>query len=206
MKTFKFTLKVWSSIAFILLALSFTAVPAEARNDRGKAKYIFLFIGDGMGASHVAAAESYLSYKAGKLGGEQLTFTQFPVVGLQYTQDSTSFCPDSASTATSLSSGFKTHSGVIGMGDDAEPGMAESTVHLSFDRTAIECVAAAAYAVRGRKEYRDAVCNALPDPLLVGLDRLYAFVLQGYDGKPVILICRKRNPVIMYRDHGSIIS
>ena len=75
------------------------------------------------------------------------------------------------------------------MGDDAEPGMAESTVHLSFDRTAIECVAAAAYAVRGRKEYRDAVCNALPDPLLVGLDRLYAFVLQGYDGKPVILIC-----------------
>ena len=47
------------------------------------------------------------------------------------------------------------------MGDDAEPGMAESTVHLSFDRTAIECVAAAAYTVRRREEYGDAVCNAL---------------------------------------------
>ncbi|MBO8468881.1 MAG: alkaline phosphatase, partial [Spirochaetes bacterium] len=46
------------------------------------------------------------------------TFTQFPVVGIQYTQDATSFAPDSASTATSLSSGFKTHSGVIGMGID----------------------------------------------------------------------------------------
>jgi alkaline phosphatase len=49
-----------------------------------------------------------------------LTFTEFPVVGLQTTYDATSFCPDSASTATSLSSGYKTHSGVLGLGVDKQ--------------------------------------------------------------------------------------
>ena len=39
----------------------------------------------------------------------------FPVVGSAQTFDSTSFCPDSASTATSISTGNKTYSGVINM-------------------------------------------------------------------------------------------
>ena len=43
-----------------------------------KAKYIFLFIGDGMGYTHIAATESYLSYKEGKIGGERLLFSTFP--------------------------------------------------------------------------------------------------------------------------------
>lgn len=127
MKTFKFTLKVWSSIAFILLALSFTAVPAEARNDGGKAKYIFLFIGDGMGASHVAAAESYLSYKAGKLGGEQLTFTQFPVLGMAttYSADRNITCSSAAGTA--ISCGVKTKNGYLGV--DSEGNKLESIAY-----------------------------------------------------------------------------
>ncbi len=82
-------------------------------------KYVFMFIGDGMSAPQTNAAQVFEGTNvSGKVAIEPLTFTQFPVVGLQYTQDSTSFCPDSASTATSLSSGFKTHSGVIGMGVD----------------------------------------------------------------------------------------
>lgn len=48
-------------------------------------------------------------------GGKALNFMNFPVVGSATTFDSTSFAPDSASTATSLSTGFKTHSGVINM-------------------------------------------------------------------------------------------
>ena len=39
----------------------------------------------------------------------------FPVAGSAQTYDSTSFCPDSASTATSISTGYKTYSGVINM-------------------------------------------------------------------------------------------
>lgn len=45
----------------------------------------------------------------------ELSFTQFPEVGSVTTYDSTSFCPDSASTATSIASGKKTESGVINM-------------------------------------------------------------------------------------------
>ena len=40
---------------------------------------------------------------------------KFPVAGSAVTYDSTSFCPDSASTATSISTGHKTYSGVINM-------------------------------------------------------------------------------------------
>ena len=39
----------------------------------------------------------------------------FPVAGSAQTFDSTSFCPDSASTATSIATGYKTYSGVINM-------------------------------------------------------------------------------------------
>ncbi|MBR2608389.1 MAG: alkaline phosphatase, partial [Bacteroidales bacterium] len=45
------------------------------------AKYIFLFIGDGMGHTQVSLTESYLSYKEGKFGGERLSFTEFPILG-----------------------------------------------------------------------------------------------------------------------------
>ena len=45
----------------------------------------------------------------------ELSFTQFPEVGSVTTYDSTSFCPDSASTATSIATGHKTESGVINM-------------------------------------------------------------------------------------------
>ena len=37
------------------------------------------------------------------------------ITGACTTFDATSFCPDSASTATSLSTGYKTHSGTINM-------------------------------------------------------------------------------------------
>lgn len=82
-------------------------------------KYVFMFIGDGMSSPQTNAAQIINgNNEKGFVELNKLTFTQFPVAGIQYTQDSTSFCPDSASTATSLSSGFKTHSGVIGMGVD----------------------------------------------------------------------------------------
>ncbi|MBE6024629.1 MAG: alkaline phosphatase [Cellulosilyticum sp.] len=80
-------------------------------------KYIFLFIGDGMSYPQIQAASYYLG--ANKSGGDvvadELSFMKFPVAGSAQTYDSTSFCPDSASTATSISTGYKTHSGTINM-------------------------------------------------------------------------------------------
>lgn len=82
-------------------------------------KYIFLFIGDGMSYPQIQSASYYLGAKASQggdvTGGEQLSFMNFPTVGSAQTFDSTSFCPDSASTATSISTGHKTYSGVINM-------------------------------------------------------------------------------------------
>ena len=82
-------------------------------------KYVFMFIGDGMSQVQVNSAQVYEGSNVyGDVRTSNLSFTQFPVTGLVTTQNSSSFVPDSASTATSLSSGVKTHSGVIGLNVD----------------------------------------------------------------------------------------
>lgn len=84
-------------------------------------KYVFMFIGDGMSFPQIQAASDYLGAVAQpanskKLTGNQdLNFMKFPIAGSAVTYDSTSFCPDSASTATSLATGNKTYSGTINM-------------------------------------------------------------------------------------------
>lgn len=81
-----------------------------------KPKYVFTFIGDGMSYVQLNAAQVYLGSKnKSGVALDKLAVTQFPVVGSATTQDATSFCPDSASTATAISSGIKTHSGVVGL-------------------------------------------------------------------------------------------
>ena len=59
-----------------LLALAVSCKPQEKH-----AKYVFYFIGDGMGSTHVAAAEAYLAQERGVIGMDPLCFTQFPVMG-----------------------------------------------------------------------------------------------------------------------------
>lgn len=99
--------KIILIIAAIVMALSLNSCQ-EKKEDSARAKYIFLMIGDGMGASHVAVTESYLSAKAGKIGGEQLTMTQFPYYGTCTTHclDKTITC--SAASGTAIASGQKT--------------------------------------------------------------------------------------------------
>ena len=84
-------------------------------------KYVFLFIGDGMTYPQFQTASAYLSINADKdtilTTSEMLNFMKFPVSGSATTYDSTSFCPDSASTATSIASGHKTYSGVLNMNE-----------------------------------------------------------------------------------------
>lgn len=99
--------KIILIIAAIAMAMSLNSCQ-EKKEESPRAKYIFLMIGDGMGASHVAVAESYLSAKAGKIGGEQLTMTQFPYYGTCTTHclDKTITC--SAASGTAIASGQKT--------------------------------------------------------------------------------------------------
>ncbi|MCI5751127.1 MAG: alkaline phosphatase [Oscillospiraceae bacterium] len=86
-----------------------------------KPKYIFMFIGDGMSYPQVQLSADYYSALAATNNNsileanKKLSFMTFPVCGSAVTYDSTSFCPDSASTATSLATGYKTYSGTINM-------------------------------------------------------------------------------------------
>ena len=84
-------------------------------------KYVFLFIGDGMSYPQIQATAYFngAQQRGEESTIERVSFMDFPVIGSQYTYDSTSFCPDSASTATSIASGRKTASGVINVSPDA---------------------------------------------------------------------------------------
>ena len=88
------------------------------KNDK-KAKYIFLFIGDGMGFSQLSAAESYLSYKHGKAGGEQLLMTSFPAMGMATTNSANRQVTGSAASGTAIACGQKTNNGMVGMNADS---------------------------------------------------------------------------------------
>ena len=119
--------RILTILAAAMLAVSMLSAGAAGETEKtikamvedASPKYVFMFIGDGMSSPQVNSAQVFNGCnESGLIDLKELTFTQFPVVGIQYTQDATSFAPDSASTATSLSSGFKTHSGVIGMGID----------------------------------------------------------------------------------------
>ncbi|MGA2402343.1 MAG: alkaline phosphatase [Syntrophobacteraceae bacterium] len=87
-----------------------------------RAKYVFLFIGDGMGIAQRNSAEIYLAREKGlsRPEGAKLVMNTFPAQGMDTTYDLTSVIPDSASTATAMASGHKTSSGTIGMDTEAK--------------------------------------------------------------------------------------
>ncbi|PXV86229.1 alkaline phosphatase [Lachnotalea glycerini] len=95
-----------------------------------KLKYVFLLIGDGMSTPQIQLTNYYLNAvsntnnTATANGTEILTsenrlsMLNFPVAGFAQTFDSTSFAPDSASTATSIATGNKTSSGSLNVNED----------------------------------------------------------------------------------------
>lgn len=85
------------------------------------AKYVFLFIGDGMGFSTVDVTESYLSWKEGKLGGEQLLFTTFPVLGAAINYSADSRVTDSSAAGTAIACGEKTNNSWLGVDPQEKP-------------------------------------------------------------------------------------
>lgn len=109
------------SLFVITSLILLTGASCTVKNDSTdeKAKYIFLFIGDGMGATHVAVAESYLSYKEGKLGGAELTFTQFPYYGTATTHSADRHITCSSASGTAIACGEKANNGTVGINKDS---------------------------------------------------------------------------------------
>ncbi len=80
-----------------------------------QAKYVFYFIGDGMGFTHVAATEAYRSSLKGESGFEALNFSQFPTTGIATTEAENRLITGSAAAGTALATGQKTTVNTISM-------------------------------------------------------------------------------------------
>jgi alkaline phosphatase len=102
-----------AAAALLLMAVSC------GRQDAQKAKYVFYFIGDGMGSTHVAAAEAYLAQERGVIGMDPLCFTQFPVMGEATSFSANSIITDSSAAGTALSTGEKTKNGMLCIAPDS---------------------------------------------------------------------------------------
>lgn len=109
-------MKTLKNIFTILLLVAVVSSCAEK-----KARYVFYFIGDGMGFTHVAAAEAYLSQERGVIGMDTLSFTRFPVLGLATTYSASNPITCSSAAGTALATGFKTNNGMLGVTPDGEP-------------------------------------------------------------------------------------
>ena len=105
-------MQFFKQIKFIFavsLVLLFMAAPVLA----GQPKYVFYFIGDGLGAAQRQFSEFFLQEKL-KNQNSQLIMNTFEVAGINTTYCADSLITDSAAAATALASGVKTNKGVIG--------------------------------------------------------------------------------------------
>lgn len=105
MKSLKRILSLWVLLIVVSWATMQGAQP----------KYIFYFIGDGMGLGQVQVLRTYHK----QFGAEgEMHFYQFPVSGIVTTYSADNEITDSAAAGTALATGSKTRNGMIGMNAD----------------------------------------------------------------------------------------
>jgi len=92
-------------VAMILLSISLSA--------KGP-KYVFYFIGDGMGINTVYGTELYNAALAGQKEPQSLLCTSFPYRGFITTFSANSLVTDSSAAGTALACGVKINNGVMG--------------------------------------------------------------------------------------------
>ena len=93
----------------LLLALLVTGCSSEP-----KVKYVFYFIGDGMGVNEVIGTNLYNQAN----GQGNVNFTGFPVVNFITTVSANSLVTDSSAAGTALATGTKIDNGVVGVDPD----------------------------------------------------------------------------------------
>ncbi len=87
----------------------------ERKYDGPKPKYIFMFIGDGMGISQINSAEVYLSSLKDSIYSKKLTMSNFPVQGIYTTYAEDRYITSSAAGGTALATGKKTTINTVSM-------------------------------------------------------------------------------------------
>lgn len=97
-----------------------------------QAKYVFLFIGDGMGINHVHGTELYNAAVHKDMPNEgRLSFTRFPVRSYVASHSASSLVTDSSAAGTALASGVKTVNGYMGV--DAEKKSVKNIAELAAE-------------------------------------------------------------------------
>ena len=99
---------------FAIAFLAVLVLPVQAQQP----KYVFYFIGDGMGVNQVLGTEMYQSELKGEIGVTPLHFTQFPYATFAHTYSATNGVTDSAAGGTALATGSKSKNGGIGVTKD----------------------------------------------------------------------------------------
>ena len=116
-----FRVALVTAMLFAVATFSFAEGEAEGMQGSGSyaaggAKYVFIFIGDGMGMPQISAAEAYLKETQGVgVGQELLSFSTFPSQALTTTYAEDRFITGSAASATAIACGKKTTIGTIAM-------------------------------------------------------------------------------------------
>ena len=101
-------------VSFLLIYLVFAFCSVQAQ----QAKYVFYFIGDGMGVNQVLGTEMYRAELKGEIGIDPLLFTQFPYFTVATTYSSFNSVTDSAASGTALATGTKTKNSTLGLTKD----------------------------------------------------------------------------------------
>ena len=96
----------------LLLALLVVGCSSEP-----KVKYVFYFIGDGMGVNEVIGTNLYNQAN----GQENVNFTSFPVVNFITTVSANSLVTDSSAAGTALATGVKINNSVVGVDPEGNP-------------------------------------------------------------------------------------
>lgn len=103
-------MKLKSIFSLLLLCLSLNAA-ADAP------KYVFYFIGDGMGMGHVMATQTY--NRVVLKNDQPLLMMQFPIASWAMTYSASGPITDSAAAGTALATGHKTLNGMLGVTPDS---------------------------------------------------------------------------------------
>jgi alkaline phosphatase len=97
-----------------LIALAVFVFSLAANGFAKKPKYVFLMIGDGMGASQRQTAEYYNQHISWGMG-EKLIMNNLPVTGINITNSADNYVTKSAAAGTALATGYKTNNGMLGI-------------------------------------------------------------------------------------------
>ena len=105
---------------FILVLLLASVGYTTAQGKTGSTpKYVFFFIGDGMGMNQVNGTETYLAAREGRIGIKPLCFASFPNTAFATTFSSSHGITDSAAGGSALANGHKTYNSCIGLLPDS---------------------------------------------------------------------------------------